>query len=535
MFCPECQTKYPADVRFCIHDGTALRAEDADATTTPGSQDARELHGTVDADVLAAVDDDDEDDTIFEQFPSDKYKVADLLGSGGMGQVYKARSIEHDCWVALKILSDKLAQDDVGRKRFLREAEVISQLRHPHTVRVLDHGELANGARYMAMEYIEGESLEVLIRQGPIQWERALGIVDKVCQSLNEAHRLNIFHRDIKPANIMFERRLDGVADHVKVLDFGIAKVESQSTELTHSNMLVGTPSYIAPEQAKGAEIDHRVDIYALGVTLFEMLTGERPFTGPAVHVLIFKHVHQPPPRIRDAYDYVAMPPELDDLLQCMMAKSPDERPTNMTALRSALAHVGNLPAEPARAEWNPTHNERNEEDTAIARRRIITPSVESSVEQRDTGDLQVWVPPDLINEIGTPTAMAAAQMRRRSMLRWLAVLGLLLLVAAAGIGTQLVGASSESPAPPSALAAPSPAQPAPGASPPDASPPPDAGPPDAGPPDAGPPDAAPTPDVHHQPPDAKIAPPKKPAHPRRPKRPRKSRRNFNRLHIPGE
>ena len=371
--CPECDAQYTTGSLFCPQDGSRLVHFESEADPT--------------------------DSTVIS-IPADEFKVEDELGVGGMGEVFKAWAVRFDCWVALKLLRGGAVEDERARRRFHLEMQIIGQLQHPHTVRLITFGEFDTRSPYMAMEYIEGESLEILIARGPIQWERAIRIVDKVCQCLEEAHALGIVHRDIKPGNVMFERRLDGVADYVKVLDFGLAKVECETSDLTSSGMVVGTPSYLAPEQARGESANHYVDIYSLGVMFFEMLTGERPFRAPNVPVLIFKHVYEPPPRIAERYPHIELPVALENLVQRMLAKDACERPASMTEVRHELAFALTQPTPETAVRPMVTADFANSfDEKATLTRRAIDPVMVTSMNLGETGDMRVWVPKNLIGD----------------------------------------------------------------------------------------------------------------------------------------
>ena len=219
------------------------------------------------------------------------YEILAELGRGGMGIVYKALDRKLQRAVAIKLLSPHLAGDPEFVARFLREARAAAQLDHPNIARVYAVGE-ADGYRYIAMEYVKGQTLAGWIRTlGAIEAPRALEIVREAAAALAVAHHIGIVHRDIKPANIMIDE-----AGHVKVMDFGLAKFEDAASGVTRSGAVLGTPMYMAPEQVRGGEIDARADIYALGVTCYEMLAGQPPFTADTPLGLMYQVVEQPLP-----------------------------------------------------------------------------------------------------------------------------------------------------------------------------------------------------------------------------------------------
>jgi eukaryotic-like serine/threonine-protein kinase len=199
----------------------------------------------------------------------------ELIGQGGMGAVYKARQPRLDRIVALKILPAEAARDPAFQERFTREAQSLARLSHPNIVNVYDFGE-ADGLYYFLMEFVDGVALRQLILDGRLQPEQALAIVPQICEALQFAHEAGIVHRDIKPENILLDR-----TGRVKIADFGLAKLvgkEAPAVSLTATQQVLGTPHYMAPEQMKGLRsVDHRADIYSMGVVFYEMLTGELP------------------------------------------------------------------------------------------------------------------------------------------------------------------------------------------------------------------------------------------------------------------
>ena len=213
------------------------------------------------------------------------YRITYQLGSGGMGEVFLAQDTRLERKAAIKFLPAEFAADAGRRQRFLVEAKAASALNHPHVCTVYDVGETEDGLPYIAMEFVEGHPLDVLVRQGPLEIARVVEIVAQVADALDAAHSSRIVHRDIKPANISLNER-----GQVKVLDFGLAKRMPQECtdalgmtapmQQTQSGQILGTPSFMSPEQALGKDIDHRTDIFSVGVVLYELATGQRPFKG---------------------------------------------------------------------------------------------------------------------------------------------------------------------------------------------------------------------------------------------------------------
>ncbi len=218
------------------------------------------------------------------------YELLAKLGQGGMGAVYKARQTSMDRVVAVKILLPKFAKDKDGVERFLREAKAIARLNHPNIVSGIDAG-YSNGIYYYVMEYVDGETLsQVLTRRKTLPWREALGIVRQVAAALDHAHRNGLIHRDVKPGNVLLAK--GGTA---KLMDLGMVRFAAHGNmDLTHSGQVMGTPLYMSPEQARGEELDIRTDLYALGISLYEMLTGKPPFTGETALVVLNKQIHEP-------------------------------------------------------------------------------------------------------------------------------------------------------------------------------------------------------------------------------------------------
>ncbi len=256
--------------------------------------------------------------------------VKGILGRGGMGAVYLGYHPGLDMKVAVKLLPDLF----VGRKelveRFLREARLSGKLQHPNIVRTLDVG-YQNGVYYLVMEYVEGvDAQRLLTHEGRFSPMRAINIAGFVARALGEAHGQGVIHRDIKPANIMIGR--DG---KVKVTDFGLARSLQATTALTLSNQVLGTPHYMAPEQIKSMDIDERVDIYALGITLWQFLTGKLPFDGPTPMAVLMASMNDPLPMPDEIFK--GLPRELREAIVAMTAKDPRRRLPNIAAVLAVL------------------------------------------------------------------------------------------------------------------------------------------------------------------------------------------------------
>ncbi len=277
-------------------------------------------------------------------------RIESLIGSGGMGNVYKGVETHLDRPVAVKVLNHLGLTDDSSVARFLREAKLLSRLRHPSIVSVLDFGRDEEGTLFLVLEYIPGRPLDdVLESEGPFEVGRAGKIVSHILSALEEAHSKGVVHRDLKPGNILLEN-VRGNQDFVKVLDFGIAKMlthgDGGSTTgrgaLTEMGTMVGTPHYMSPEQAQGLPLDHRSDIYSMGIVLYELLTGEVPFDDEKlVQVLVRRLTEDPPPPSTLKSD---IPSTMDAIVLRAMARDPGQRFANVEEMRVALENLGSQP-----------------------------------------------------------------------------------------------------------------------------------------------------------------------------------------------
>jgi serine/threonine-protein kinase len=275
---------------------------------------------------------------------NNRYLVADKIGEGGFGAVYRGKQIATGREVALKILHPHNSQDATIIARFKREAEACSKLRDIHTVTTYDFDETEDGVLYLAMELLRGRSLHHLQKSdGVLAPERVLNILDQVAQSLGEAHTNGIVHRDMKPENVFVETRSAGdkSEDHVKVLDFGIAKMISGEKEvqaLTAVGQTLGTLEFMSPEQLRGQKLDGRSDIYALGMMSYEMLTGVLPFQSAKTPIEIINfHMKQAPPAPSKLKEGLKIPAAVDEIILKMVAKNRDDRFADTNELRAAI------------------------------------------------------------------------------------------------------------------------------------------------------------------------------------------------------
>ncbi len=277
------------------------------------------------------------------------YRIQRRLGSGGMGTVFAATHPRLPRTDALKVLSDTRAGDPEFRERFLREAELAVRVQHPNLVAVRDRGE-SEGRLWIAMQYVEGVDLRELIRRGPqvLDPARAVRIITQVAQGLDELHRAGLLHRDVKPANILVTEEADGT-DRALVTDFGIARTADDAETISGSGGFAATLAYAAPEQLRGDPVDRRADIYALGCTLYQMLTGSVPFPRHSPGSVLYAHLHEPPPRPSRANPRVSR--AFDLVIAKAMAKRPEHRYPSCAALAAAAANALSTPvAAPAGA-----------------------------------------------------------------------------------------------------------------------------------------------------------------------------------------
>src|SRR4051794_19350020 len=274
------------------------------------------------------------------------YKIVGQLGRGGMASVYKAEQLGLSRLVALKILQPSLATDDVIVERFAQEARIAANLHHNHIVTIYDVGEV-EGTNYIAMRYIEGENLgQLLRREGPLPPERALNVLEQVASALDFAHSRSVLHRDVKPANVMVEP-----GDVLTLTDFGIARA-GEASHLTATRMVIGTPEYMSPEQARGDVVDKRSDLYALGVLMYETLGGRPPFTAASTPSLLYLHVHEPPPPLYQLRP--DLPRALSDVVTKALAKDPSGRYLSGREMVAAARTALETPDAPEAAPEGP-------------------------------------------------------------------------------------------------------------------------------------------------------------------------------------
>jgi serine/threonine protein kinase len=304
--CPTCGTEYPDNAQFCPHDGATL----VSVTAAP-------------------------DDPFIGQVLAGRYEVLSKLGEGGMGSVYAARHRTLGRVDAVKVLRPEAADADAGR-RFLREAKLAASINHPNAVVIHDFGQTESGVTFLAMEYIQGQSLTKLLqREGPFSPARVVNIIRQVAGALDVAHQLGVIHRDLKPDNIMV---MEG--DRVKVVDFGIAKAiggQESVVPMTQVGLVVGTPHYMSPEQVMGSPLDARSDVYSLALVAYEMLTGARAFAGDSMQAQMVVRLSEPPRPMSVAAPQVTVPAVIEEVVRQALARQPAERPASAGAFAAEL------------------------------------------------------------------------------------------------------------------------------------------------------------------------------------------------------
>jgi serine/threonine-protein kinase len=296
--CPQCRAEYEATLDLCPDDGASL-VEAAPAV-----------------------------DPLVGQILADRYKVIRTLGEGGMGRVYLAEHVRMGRLSAVKVMSPALAPTPDAISRFNREAANASRINHPNVAAIYDFGETDDGTLYLAMEFVEGQTLSSLLRSGgPLTPARAAELTGQVADGLTAAHRLGIVHRDLKPDNVLVTHHHDG-REWAKVVDFGIAKATAQDSNqtVTSLGMSIGTPEYMSPEQIAGEPLDARTDLYSLGLVLFNMLTGVLPHPALTSKQSLVHRLTARPRTLAEVRPNIAWPPRLQKALERALAPEPDER-----------------------------------------------------------------------------------------------------------------------------------------------------------------------------------------------------------------
>lgn len=278
-------------------------------------------------------------DPLIGKVIDNRYRILSLVAQGGMGRVYQAEQAPLGRVVALKVLdSGKTPETDKEmRQRFILEAAACARLNHPNTVRIFDYGKTWDDVLYISMEYINGRTLHHVIKQeAPLPLDRVIRILRQMCSSLREAHAAGLIHRDLKPSNVMLTRHGDEI-DFVKVLDFGLVRQVMGDSELTQVDAVVGSPSYMSPEQIRGERLDQRSDIYSLGVLMYTCIVGKTPFAGESPVKVMMAHLNSAPPPMAPVCPALTEVPMLEWVVRTCLEKEPQRRFASVEELMKAM------------------------------------------------------------------------------------------------------------------------------------------------------------------------------------------------------
>jgi serine/threonine-protein kinase len=348
--CTECNRLYEDEsIRFCLDDGTPLlslaQAQTAlGAGGTPISQRPTQQENNPQPDQPFTYEEQGTHPQapwsagaeLAAGSPVGEYVVERKIGEGGMGMIFSASHPIIGKRVAIKVLNPAMAANPEVVQRFIQEAKSVNQIRNRNIVDIFSFGTLPDGRHYFAMEFLDGESLAHRLARAPMPWPEAVPVLLQVASAVEAAHRQGIVHRDLKPDNIFLVPAPEGA--FVKVLDFGIAKLMGDGPmgmTKTATGMPIGTPTYMSPEQAAGGTVDHRTDLYAFGVILFEVIAGRPPFQSPTLVQLLHQHMNEPPPMIDTLVNGVS--PKLIELVHKCLEKEPTNRPPNMGDVRNQI------------------------------------------------------------------------------------------------------------------------------------------------------------------------------------------------------
>lgn len=358
--CPTCGSEWTLGEAFCPFDGARLVETPSLLPAPPDPWLGKVLDG--------------------------RYRLESLLGSGGMGYVYRARHEKLGNEVAIKILRDSEAANDETVERFRREAQSASFIGHPGIVRVIDFGVAAGGAHYMVMELLDGEDVSRrLSTAGPFPVQSAVKLLLEACEALEAAHRAGIVHRDLKPENLFLARLPEG-GERLKVVDFGLAKMSDverpgvRGAKLTKTGTVFGTPKYMPPEQALGKGADARSDVYSLGCIAYEMLTGVAPFDAENYLGIVNQHLFDPPPPFATANPSLSIPYALEAVIMQALAKKPEERIQSMESFALEIARAAGIELRPSLVAHSVTLPDVSSRGSTSARPgpRSVAPAVPS-------------------------------------------------------------------------------------------------------------------------------------------------------------
>jgi eukaryotic-like serine/threonine-protein kinase len=326
-----------------------------------------------------------------------RYETIRLLGEGGMGRVYLARQTDLGRQVVVKVMHDHIANDPNFRKRFERETLLMARFQNPYAVTLYDASLDDPEGPCIVMEYIKGVTLDtVLHRNNRLAAPRIARLLSQLCEALFAAHHEGIIHRDLKPSNLMVVDA-DSPYEKIKVMDFGLAKLinvkhnSSDTTKVTNADFAVGTPGYISPEQVRGDEMDHRSDLYSVGILLFELLTGRLPFTGTETMDVLLAHATQEPPTFAEmgASDWV--PPGVEAVIRRCLAKNPQDRPNTAREL-DHLFQAAVAPQWPRDESLAPAHG--GPEQVQAQQTTVAVPLPEPDAEPFAVAyELKAWMP----------------------------------------------------------------------------------------------------------------------------------------------
>lgn len=335
--CPTCSRFYPQRAQFCASDGTPLTAP-AGLIAQTAERSTQRSTGVAAQPIHAAnqsTEQGDADSELIGTIIDGRYRIEALIAEGGMAVLYRAHQLGMDRTVAIKVMFPIIGPSSQSTERFAQECKLAAKLNHPNIVSVFDVGIVGPKQPYLVMEYIDGVSLRrQLTDKGPPPIDTAISIISQVLKGLEEAHAAGIIHRDLKPDNIILKQQSKR-PDWVKIVDFGIANLSDNSKRFTKTGSFIGTPVYMAPEQFKGKPLDTRVDLYSLGIVLFEVLTGDVPFNAETPDLIMMQHLVDEP---IDASKLRAdVPQSLDAVVKKALAKERDERFQNAVEFRQAL------------------------------------------------------------------------------------------------------------------------------------------------------------------------------------------------------